>query len=234
MSGDHVAFYKGLRLGDVVRSVGAPEVVLADSAFEDSLHGNTAAAIERGPSARFRIEIEPILLRSFGGTEGARDFFLRRLDFASDLAAYAGDHASEPGSRFGTLLYCDQSLGACTGSAVSGTPNAPLGSISAGSDAISFATAPSRTVAAGEFILLVGVDGATELVEVATQSGADFTTDPVVGNFSAGVVGFVLSWRMNDAALVGSFRVGEGDQSPNAAKGAVLTFESAEDFEHAP
>lgn len=233
MSGDHVAFYKGLRLGDVVRSVGAPEIQLADSAFEDSLHGNTAAAIERGASARRRVEIEPVLLRGYSAAETSRAFFLRRLDFANDLAAYAGVHASEPGSRFGKLLYCDQSLGLCTGSATGGTPNAPTGSIPAGSDAISFTTAPSRTVAAGEFLLLV--EGSQmELVEVLTQSGDDFTCDPVVGNYTAAVVGFVVSWWLNASALVGSFKVGEGEQSPNAAKGAVLTFESAEDFEYAP
>lgn len=234
--GHEYAFYKTLLLGDVVRSVPAPEIQLAENGFEDSLHGNYAAPIERGASARHRVDIEPVFIKNHGGAESARAFFLRRLDFANALAEYGGVHATYPDSRLGRLTFCDQGLGLVTAAGVISPPAAhsPIGGVGVGDDYVTFTNEPSRVIAAGEKLLLIK-DDTFEFVTVATQTGAAFTLSaPVTVAFAVGVKGYVVSWWLDEAAVVGSYKVGEGDGSPNAAKGAVLSFESAEDFEHAP
>jgi len=229
---DPRVYYKALRLGDTVRSHPSPQVTVEQAPLTPTAYGDDAAMAEVGGATRCSIEIEPVLLRNFTATETDAAFMARKLTFANDLRRFSGTIPTTATTRFGTLAWVEDptggdSLGTFSPSGLAGPP-AIYNTLTV--------TAYARSMAIDDRLLLVEGDLSlvVTLASAFTGGGTTIQIDAVETAdwpaFTVAAVAYRLSWWLDDCAMSGDFKVGEGDKVARAAKGSVLRFDSVERF----
>lgn len=232
---DPRVYYKALRLGDTVRSHPPVSFAVEAPTFTPTAFGLDSAMAESGASGRCSVEIEPHLLRGFSATETDPEFFARKLAFANDCRRFAGEVPTGAGTRLGPLCWVEDptggdDLGAFTPSGIAGPPAETL--------SLTLSVAYGRDMAEGDRLLIVEGD-LYLVVTLATGFGSGGTVISIESVLTADYPAFTtpslfrLSWWLDDCAMSGDFKVGEGDKSPRVARGSTLRFDSVADFGYA-
>lgn len=229
---DPRVYYKALRLGDTVRSHPPVSFAVEAPTFTPTAFGLDSAMAESGASGRCSVEIEPHLIRGFSATETDPDFFARKLAFANDCRRFAGEVPTGAGTRLGPLSWVEDptgadSIGAFAPSGLTGPPavyNTLTASVAYGT---SMADGDRLLIVEGDLYLVVTLSaaftGGGTVIQIEDVLTADYPA------FSSPSL-FRLSWWLDDCAMSGDFKVGEGDKSPRVARNSTLRFDSVADF----
>lgn len=234
---DPRVYYKALRLGDTVRSHPPVSFAVEAPTFTPTAFGLDSAMAESGASGRCSVEIEPHLIRGFSATETDPDFFARKLAFANECRRFAGEVPTGAGTRLGPLCWVEDptggdDLGAFTTTSVTIGPSTWVASLT-------LSVAYDRDLAEGDRLLIVEGDLyiVVTLDASFTAGGTLIDFEDVLDSdwpaFTAAAVAYRLSWWLDDCAMSGDFKVGEGDKSPRVARNSTLRFDSVADFGYA-
>lgn len=226
------AYYKALRLGDTVRSHPPVSFTVEAPTFTPTAFGLHAAMAESGASGRCSVEIEPHLIRNFAATETDPDFFARKLAFANDCRRFAGELPTGAGTRLGTLCWVEDpdaadAIGTFTPSGISGPP-AEYNTLTVSAYGTSMAIDDRLLIVEGDLSIVVTLQSAFTAGGTTIQFDNVLTSDWPA--FTVAAVAYRLAWWLDDCAMSGDFKVGEGDKSPRVARGSTLRFDSVADF----
>lgn len=165
MASDPIAYFKWLKVGDFLQSLPDLTPEIEPAQVTTSVEGNTAKINEGGANARFLPELKHALHRS--SSETYREFYLRRVAYAENLASVAGRGGTY--SSAGALVIVDHSENDVT---------TLSSSVTAGSD-VDVALTDDIDVAVGDYMLITDGTASYEVVQAKSgTSGATVRCDP--------------------------------------------------------
>lgn len=224
------AYYKALRLGDTVRSHPPISTTIEAPLLTPTAFGADAAFAENGASSRVAVEIEPVLIRSFAGAETDAAYFARKAAFANDLRDFAGPMPTDSPTRLGTLCWVEDpdaadAIGTFTPSGISGPP-AEYDTITVTAYGTSMAIDDRILLVEGDLSIVLTLKSAFTAGTTTIQFNNVLTSDWPA--FTVAAVAYRLAWWLDEAAMSGEFKAGDGERARSVSRGSVLRFDSIE------
>lgn len=224
------AYFKALRLGDTVRSHPPISTTIEAPLLTPTAFGADAAFAENGASSRVAVEIEPVLIRSFAGAETDAAYFARKAAFANDLRDFAGPMPTDATTRLGTLCWVEDPetadrIGTFTLIGVTGPPDY-WNTLSVTAYGTSMASGDRLLIVEGDLSIIVTLDASFSAGGTTIQFEDVLTSDWPA--FTGAAVAYRLAWWLDEAAMSGEFKAGDGERARSVSRGSVLRFDSVE------
>ena len=224
-SADRVAFFKSMRLGDVVHGPDGIAVPGEDPSFKAPLYATRGTFNDRGAASHYEIEVIGDLIRNYyENSEDTSTFELRRLYTMAYVRKVRG-YATGASTTAGILAIVNDATHVRT-------TTAPIVAGSVVAVPYSGTAITSASVAGTLFLIASNSGSLVSEIVVATgaTAGVTFTATTLVNSYSSGATIAPVAWYIPGVYLLAGTKIAADDPAGfEASRDISFVFQGVDD-----